>query len=110
LRELSLISPKNARGEIRLYLAGFSRKIGQNMQNHGIPIVLEIKESKANVHIIRNPMSYGSNIVPAIGQALVKNSQRGNNGIRLVNLMVDQSAASFLCRQISHEDIEENKP
>lgn len=30
LRELALISPKNARGELRLYLSGFSRRIGQN--------------------------------------------------------------------------------
>jgi len=107
-REIAMIAPKNGRGESRLYLSAFSRKAGQNPQNTGIPLVLEIKESKVNVHVIKNPMMGNNNMTPVIGQAWVKSSQKSNNSNRLVNLMIDGSGASFLCKQIGSDGGEDS--
>jgi hypothetical protein len=50
----------------------------------------------------------GSSMTPVIGQAWVRSSQRGNNGMRLVNLMTDGSVACFICRQIGNEEAKDS--
>jgi hypothetical protein len=45
----------------------FSRKAGQNISNTGIPLVLEIKESKINVHVVRNSNMGSGNMTTVIG-------------------------------------------
>jgi hypothetical protein len=67
-------------------------------------LILEIKESKLNVHIIRNPNMGNSNMTTVIGQAWLKSSQKGNNQMRLFNHLSDGSGASFVCRQINSDD------
>jgi hypothetical protein len=67
-------------------------------------VIIDIKESKVNVHVIRGPSMGGSNMTPVIGQAWVRSSQKGNNGMRLVNMMTDGSVACFICRQVGSEE------
>lgn len=71
-------------------------------------MIIEIKESKVNVHVIRGPSMGGSNMTPVIGQAWVRSSQKGNNGMRLVNMMTDGSVACFICRQVGSEESKES--
>ena len=93
-RELGMVIPKT-RGESRLYISAFSRKSGMNPQNTGIPLIVEIKETKVLVHLIRSPLMGSNNMTTVIGQSFVKSSHKGNNGSRLINVMNDASIGTF---------------
>jgi hypothetical protein len=63
-------------------VTGFSRKFGNNQINsHGIPLMIEIKETKIIVNVVKNNQigSSSNNMVPVIGQAYVKKSHRGSH-------------------------------
>ena len=63
-------------------LIGFSRKFGNNQINtDGIPLMIEIKETKIIVNVVKNNQigSSSNNMVPVIGQAYVKKSHRGSH-------------------------------
>lgn len=53
----------------RVVLTAFSRRFGSPPNASGIPVLIDIKENKALVSIIKNPQHGGgnNNMVPAVG-------------------------------------------
>jgi hypothetical protein len=110
-REIVPFTPN--RRDSKLVLLGYSRKFGNNqIASHGIPLMIEIKETKLIVNVVKNSQigSSSNNIVSVIGQAYVRKSHRGSNQMRLLNVMVDSAAATYFCKTIYQEkDNEEEK-
>lgn len=57
--------------------------------------MIQISESKVEVNIVRSQP--GNHFVPVLGQAFVNRSTHGSSARRLVNIMVDGTASSYLC-------------
>jgi hypothetical protein len=86
----------------KMVLTAFSRKPGQNPGGQGIPLLIEIKQERILVNVVKNSTigSGSGSIVPVIGQAYVRKSHKGSNQMRLVNVFVDSAACTYLCRGI----------
>ena len=79
-REIVPYSPN--RRDSKLVLIGYSRKFGNNqIASHGLPLMIEIKETKLIVNVVKNSQigSSSNNMVPVIGQAYVRKSHRGSH-------------------------------
>jgi hypothetical protein len=65
-----------------MVVLAYSRKLNNHqIASHGIPLMIEIKETKVIVNVVKNSNigSSSNNIVPVIGQAYVKKSHRGSS-------------------------------
>ena len=50
--------------------------------------------------------SSSSSLIPVVGQAYIKKSVKGSSSMRLVNILMDGTAATYICKQLQEPEEE----